>query len=73
MTIIHPENYGLLPPVLQNLIKDKDSPLRSPIDYFPSKFRIDPFGGIWSHEYIVSLPFLPEDVLKKAYESVDFS
>lgn len=58
---------------MSKLLTDENSPLRAPFDYFPQSFKIDPFGAIWDHEYIVSLPFLPQEVLNEALETIDMS
>jgi 5'-3' exoribonuclease 1 len=58
MCIIHPSNASLLPAPFAKLLTDSNSPLRSQVDYFPKEFKIDPYGGVFSHEYIVVLPFM---------------
>lgn len=58
MCIIHPENANLLPAPFARLLTDPESKLRSPADFYPDKFTIDPYGGVFSHEYIVVLPFM---------------
>lgn len=45
LCILPKQSYGLLPPCLQDLIKNEQSPLRTPFDYFPNEVKIDPYGG----------------------------
>lgn len=73
LCILHPENYSLLPKEFSKLITDPESPLRSPFDYFPEKIKIDPFGGVFEHEYVVELPFLDEQTLMNAYNKIDMT
>lgn len=71
MCIIHPENSNLLPAPFAKLLRDPESPLRSPIDFYPNSFPIDPYGGIFSHEYVVVLPFMQQDLIDSVYASID--
>ena len=67
-----PMSAGLLPKPFANLITDTaNSILRTPFDYYPSEYEVDPYGAVFESEYIVILPFIPTNVLFKAYESVD--
>ncbi|EAS07144.2 XRN 5'-3' exonuclease amine-terminal protein (macronuclear) [Tetrahymena thermophila SB210] len=71
MCIIHPENANLLPKPFAQLLTDPNSKLRSPVDYYPDKFTIDPYGGVFSHEYIVVLPFMDQKLIDDVYSSID--
>ncbi|KAL4436223.1 hypothetical protein ABPG74_018207 [Tetrahymena malaccensis] len=71
MCIIHPENANLLPKPFAQLLTDPNSKLRSPVDYYPDKFTIDPYGGVFSHEYIVVLPFMDQKLIDEVYSSID--
>ncbi|EGR32559.1 hypothetical protein IMG5_077960 [Ichthyophthirius multifiliis] len=73
MCIIHPENASLLPPKIAQLLTDQtNSPLRNPIDYYPEEYRIDPYGGVFAHEYIVVLPFMEQELIEKVYNSINW-
>ena len=69
--ILHPENSNLLPQPYANLLNDPESSLRSPRDFYPSEFSIDPFGAVWEHEYIANIPFVSESIINEAYDKVD--
>lgn len=66
-------SVDLLPKEFEHLILAPDSMLRSPIDYYPTKFEIDPNDAYFESEFIAILPFLEEELLEKAYLSVDQS
>lgn len=36
----------LLPKPIEHVIKDATSPLRSPVDYFPTEFELDKFESL---------------------------
>lgn len=55
---MHPENSKLLPSPYAELLESPNSILRHPFDYCPTEFKIDPFGGLFEHEYITILPFV---------------
>jgi len=62
----------LLPEPLAKLLTDKEnSLLRTPFDYYPEQCEIDPYGAVFESEYIVILPFVLDEVLRKAYSTVD--
>lgn len=59
-----PDSAELLPEPFGKLLTDtKNSILRTPFDYYPSEFEIDPYGAVFESEYIVILPFVPNNVL----------
>ena len=66
-------SIDLLPKEFEHLIIDTNSMLRNPIDYYPTKFDIDPNDAYFESEFIAILPFLEEELLEKAYLSVDQS
>ena len=45
LCILPKESYGLLPACLQDLIRVSESPLRTPVDFFPEEVKTDPYGG----------------------------
>ena len=47
LSIMHPANNRLLPESYRHLLTDMNSPLRSPIDYYPQTFDVDPYGGLY--------------------------
>lgn len=63
---------SLLPDPLAKLLTDKEnSLLRTPIDYYPESCEIDPYGAVFESEYIVIMPFVLDEILRKAYNTVD--
>ena len=64
------ESMDLLPPAFHVLLKDKNSILKSPVDYFPSEFEIDPNAAIYENDYIALLPFVDDEILDRAYTSI---
>lgn len=68
------QSIDLLPNEFAHLIEDEQhSILRTPIDYYPINFEIDPNDAYFESEFIAILPFLEEELLEKAYQSVDLS
>ena len=54
------------------MLDKSNSVLRKNIDYYPeSDFEIDPFGAFFEHEFIAILPFVPDNVIDEAYNSID--
>ena len=66
-------SLDLLPEEFSHLIEKNDSILRSPIDYYPTVFEIDPNDAYFESEFIAILPFIEDEVLENAYASVDLS
>lgn len=66
------QSIDLLPIEYAHLIKDEKSILKSPIDYYPTEFEIDPNDAYFESEFIAILPFIEDELLDKAYLSVDF-
>lgn len=64
------ESMDLLPPAFHVLLKDGTSILKSPVDYFPSEFEIDPNDAIYESDYIALLPFVEDEILDTAYTSI---
>jgi 5'-3' exoribonuclease 1 len=64
---MHPVNQKLLPENYRSLLTDPQSPLRVPIDYYPDTFDVDPYGGLYEHEYICILPFIDSEMIDKVY------
>jgi len=71
MCILHPLNSALLPKPIANLLVDKNSELRSPQDYYPDDYKVDPYGALFEHEFIVILPFMNEEKINSAFNKVD--
>ena len=61
----------LLPDEFSHLLTNSESILRSPIDYYPENFEIDLNDAYYESEFIAVLPFLDNDLLEKAYQSVE--
>ena len=66
-------SVDLLPDEFSHLIMNPESMLRNPIDYYPTNFEIDPNDAYFESEFIAILPFLEEELLEKAYRSVEQS
>ena len=64
------ESMDLLPSAFHVLLKDEKSILKSPVDYFPSEFEIDPNDAIYESDYIALLPFVEDEILERAYTSI---
>ena len=74
LLLIMPQgSIDLLPTEYGHLITNVDSILRNPIDYYPTEFEIDPNDAYFESEFIAILPFLEDDLLEKAFASVDRS
>lgn len=66
------ESIELLPEEYAHLMKDPKSILRSPIDYYPTEFEIDPNDALFESEFVAILPFLEDKLLDQAFSSVNF-
>jgi len=51
---------AMLPDEYARFMNDLSSPLRSPVEYFPDEFQVDPFGGVWEYEFIAKIPFISD-------------
>ena len=47
--------------------------MKSPVDYFPQEFEIDPNDAYYESDYIALLPFVEDEVLESAYTSIDLT
>ncbi|CAD8157271.1 unnamed protein product [Paramecium pentaurelia] len=72
LLILPPHNANLLPAPFR-VLYDMESPLRSPFDYYPDEYEIDPFGAIWEHQFICKVPFMNSDLLSSEYQKIDKS
>ena len=66
LAVMPASSAKLFPPVYQDLILNQSSPLRSPVDYFPTEFECDMEGKRADWEGIVLIPFIDEKVLLEA-------
>jgi 5'-3' exoribonuclease 1 len=48
-------------------LKNEESILRSPVDYYPDNFEDDLYGSVRSFEAISLIPFLDQKIIQKAY------
>eukprot|EP00758_Cryptobia_borreli_P005991 Tbor_TRINITY_DN5039_c0_g3::TRINITY_DN5039_c0_g3_i1::g.13960::m.13960/K12618/XRN1, SEP1, KEM1; 5'-3' exoribonuclease 1 len=67
LAVLPPMSFRSLPQAYWPLLKSESSPLRQ---YFPDHLKIDKEGARAPWEGIVLIPFINEDVLIAAYESV---
>ncbi|CAD8062450.1 unnamed protein product [Paramecium sonneborni] len=72
LLILPPHNASLLPAPFR-ILYDIQSPLRTPIDYYPNEYEVDPFGAIWEHQFICKVPFMNSDLLVQEYQKIDQS
>lgn len=63
LCILPKESCDLLPEPFQKFLKNTDSPLRSPIDYYPDQFEDDLYGSVRSHEAVSLIPFLNHETV----------
>jgi 5'-3' exoribonuclease 1 len=66
LSVMPASSAKLFPQVYQELILNQNSPLRTPIDYFPTEFDLDMEGKRADWEGIVLIPFIDEKVLLEA-------
>lgn len=64
MLMVPQHSFGLLPQPVREAILDKESKLRTPIDYYPLKFDMDPFVPPSDFEQKALIPFLEESIVK---------
>lgn len=67
LAVLPPMSYRCLPPPYWPLLRSENSPLK---DAFPERLEIDREGARAPWEGIVLIPFIDEDLLLRAYESV---
>lgn len=58
LCILPKESCDLLPEPFQKYLRNNDSPLRHPVDYYPDNFEDDLYGSVRSHEAVSLIPFL---------------
>ena len=73
LSILSPINALLLPHQYRHLLTSRESPLRSPLDYYPADFEIDPYGAIWEHQHITKIPFIDESFIDAVFKSIDIA
>jgi 5'-3' exonuclease len=70
LSVLPPQSAPLLPASYAQLMTSASSPLAP---FYPRDFSIDANGKKNSWEYIVQIPFLPEQSLLQAVDSIDHS
>ncbi|UPR01782.1 5'-3' exoribonuclease [Chloropicon primus] len=66
LAVMPASSAKLFPEVYQELILNDSSPLRNPVNYFPTDFDLDMEGKRADWEGIVLIPFIDEKVLLEA-------
>ncbi|CAD8069108.1 unnamed protein product [Paramecium sonneborni] len=72
LLILPPHNANLLPAPFR-VLYDQQSPLRTPFDYYPDEYEVDPFGAIWEHQFICKVPFMNSNLLVSEFQKIDQS
>jgi len=49
-------------------LRNNDSPLRHPVDYYPDNFEDDLYGSVRSHEAVSLIPFLNHATITTVYD-----
>ena len=70
MSVLPPLSAHCLPPALQNLMVNDDSPIK---DFYPKTFRVDLNGAMQRWKGVVLLPFIDENRLKEALSSIELN
>jgi 5'-3' exonuclease len=65
LATIDPFYSAFLPAPYAELLKNPQSTLRHPFDYYPKEAKQDPFGALWDNEFIVELPFINREIIIK--------
>lgn len=68
LCILPKESCDLLPESFQKYLRNNDSPLRGPIDYYPDQFEDDLYGSVRSHEAVSLIPFLDHSMITTVYD-----
>lgn len=68
MAVLPPQSAQWLPPKLQELMLNDDSPLKS---FYPTRFTVDLFGGTTLWKGFVIIPFIDADLLMSAINQCD--
>lgn len=63
-------SFHLLPKPLADILRDPKCELRSPLDYYPTEFKLDKYETLSFHKRAL-IPFLKEEDVKKVYQSVN--
>jgi 5'-3' exoribonuclease 1 len=63
LCILPKESCDLLPEPFQQYLRNPESPLRSPIDYYPDHFEDDLYGSVRAHEAVSLIPFLNHETV----------
>jgi 5'-3' exonuclease len=69
MFMLPEQNFGLLPNCVANALLDKSCILRSPVDYYPTKFELDKFETLKYNKHAM-IQFLREADVRKVYEGI---
>jgi 5'-3' exoribonuclease 2 len=67
MATFSPQNVKYLPPQWQSLMLNENSPI---IEFYPRNFKIDPNDKKKSSQYVALIPFINENHLLEALETV---
>ena len=60
LCILPKESADLLPPNFNWLLNTPESPLRTPVDYYPDHIQSIPYGSTRAHEAISLIPYLDQ-------------
>ena len=63
----------LLPPIYRKLMTTEDSPLKAPVDLYPTDFPLDQEGKRQDWEAVILIPFMNEKTLLDAERTIDTS
>ena len=67
LAVLPPHSCQALPPKLQALMTDPNSPLKQ---FYPNRFEVDVSGKQQVYQGIVLLPFIDEQLLRTEFDKI---